>query len=400
MQRRRLAAAMTATALAVIPAAALAAPCRSDTPFDRWLDGIKREALAQGISPAVLAAAAPHLVFDQGIVNRDRGQGVFAQSFLQFSDRMAAGYRIQKGAALIRRHAALFERIQRQYGVPPEPIVAYWGLETDFGANIGNLPTLKSLTSLAYDCRRPEKFRPELIDALRIVQRGDLSPQQMVGAWAGELGQMQFMPSTYVKYAVDGDGDGRRDLLRSAPDAIVSAGNFLAGLGWRRGEPWLQEVRVPANMPWEQADLTIEHARAQWARYGITLRDGRPLPADGLKASLLLPMGRLGPAFLAYPNFKVLLEWNESLVYSTTAAYLATRIAGAPPVQRGSAPDALSAREVFELQRLLTARGFNVGKVDGRAGLQTRAAVKQAQQRLGLPADSWPTADLLERLRR
>ncbi len=400
MQRIRLTAAISVALMAGLSAAANAAPCRSNMSFERWLEDFKREAVAQGVSAPTVASALAGVGFDQGIVNKDRGQGVFAQSFLQFSDRMAAGYRIQKGGALIKRHAAIFARVERQYGVPPQPIVAFWGLETDFGANTGTLPTLRSLVTLAYDCRRPEKFRPELIDALRVIQRGDLTAQQMVGAWAGELGQMQFMPSTYFKYAVDFDGDGRRDLLRSAADAIGSAGNFLAQLGWRRGEPWIEEVRLPQNLPWDQADLAIQHPRSQWARYGVTQRDGRPLPADGLRASLLLPMGRMGPAFLAYHNFKVLLDWNESLVYSTTVAYLATRLAGAPPVHRGNAPGALSAREAFELQKLLAAAGHKPGKIDGKVGGDTRAAVKQAQMRLGLPANSWPTAELLQRLRR
>jgi lytic murein transglycosylase len=399
MQRTLLAAVCSATLLAAGPVAA-AAPCHGNVSFERWLDDFKREALAQGVSPSTVASALTGIAFDQGIVNRDRGQGVFAQSFLQFSDRMAAAYRIQKGGALIKKHAATFARIEREFGVPAEPIVAFWGLETDFGANIGNLPTLRSLATLAFDCRRPDKFRPELLDALRVIQRGDLTAQQMIGAWAGELGQMQFMPSTYIKYAVDYDGDGRRDLLHSAPDALASAANFLSKVGWQRGQPWIEEVHVPANLPWDQADLAIEHPRSQWARYGVTLASGRPLPADGLAASLLLPMGRFGPAFLAYRNFKVFLEWNQSLVYSTTVAYLATRIAGAAPVHRGNAPPSLSAQQVFELQKLLAARGLNPGKIDGKAGLDTRVAVKQAQMRLGLPADSWPTAELLERLRR
>jgi lytic murein transglycosylase len=394
-----LAAVCSAALLAAGPVAA-AAPCHGNVSFERWLDDFKREALAQGVSPSTVASALTGIAFDQGIVNRDRGQGVFAQSFLQFSDRMAAAYRIQKGGALIKKHAATFARIEREFGVPAEPIVAFWGLETDFGANIGNLPTLRSLATLAFDCRRPDKFRPELLDALRVIQRGDLTAQQMIGAWAGELGQMQFMPSTYIKYAVDYDGDGRRDLLHSAPDALASAANFLSKVGWQRGQPWIEEVHVPANLPWDQADLAIEHPRSQWARYGVTLASGRPLPADGLAASLLLPMGRFGPAFLAYRNFKVFLEWNQSLVYSTTVAYLATRIAGAAPVHRGNAPPSLSAQQVFELQKLLAARGLNPGKIDGKAGLDTRVAVKQAQMRLGLPADSWPTAELLERLRR
>ncbi len=398
----RLISTLCLTALLLAGASsAFAAACRSNQSFERWSADVMREAQAQGISQRTLAAAQPYFVFDQTIVNKDRGQGVFSQSFLQFSDRMAAGYRIQKGAALIKQHGATFARIERQYGVPPAVLVAFWGLETDFGANLGNLPTLRALVTLAYDCRRSELFREQLINALRIIERGDLTAEQMKGPFAGELGQFQFLPSHYFEYAVDFDGDGRRDLLHSVPDALGSAGNFLAQLGWRRGEPWLQEVRVPQNLPWEQADLSIQHPRSQWARYGVTLADGRALPADNLPASLLLPMGRFGPAFLAYNNFQVYLKWNQSLIYSTTVAYLANRINGAPAVHRGDGNvPALGAREVFELQRLLAARGYNVGNVDGKLGLGTRAAVKQAQLKLGLPADSYPTPDLIERLRR
>ena len=233
-------------------------------------------------------------------MNIDRGQRVFTQTFLQFSDRMAAAYRIQRGQALIKTYAPVFARIDRQFGVPAPVIVAFWGLESDFGANMGNYRSLPSLASLAYDCRRADRFRAQLLDALRLIERGDLRPEEMIGSWAGELGQTQMMPSEYYQYAVDYDGDGKRDLIRSVPDVLGSTANYLVGLGWRRGEPWLTEVRVPANMPnfpWDQADLDIQLPRAKWAAYGVTLADGRPLPADDLPASLLLPMGRLGPAF-------------------------------------------------------------------------------------------------------
>jgi Transglycosylase SLT domain/Putative peptidoglycan binding domain len=259
---------------------------------------------------------------------------------------------------------------------------------------------LRSVLTLAYDCRRPDMFREELIYALKVVQRGDLTPAQMVGAWAGEIGQTQFSPSAYFKYAVDYDGDGRADLIHSAPDVIASSANMLAKSGWKRGEPWLQEVRVPANLPWDQADLAIKHPRSQWAKWGVTLANGSALPSDELPASLVLPMGRLGPAFLAYENFNAFREWNQSLVYATTAAYLATRLAGAPKVRPGSgAPPTPTAQQVLELQHLLVRHGYDVGKADGKLGLTTRAAVKQAQLKLGVPADSYPTAELIARLR-
>ena len=373
--------------------------CQNTGSFERWLDGFRKEAAAQGLSPATLKVL-DGLQFDRGIVARDRAQGVFGQSFLQFSDRMVAAYRLQKGAALLRQHRALFERIERDFGVPGPVIVAYWGLETDFGANMGRLPTLRALATLAYDCRRPQRFRPELLDALRIIDRGDLKPHEMVGAWAGELGQTQFTPAFYVKYAVDYDGDGRRDLLRSVPDVLASTANCLAKLGWQRGQPWLQEVRVPADLPWEQADLAIRHPRSQWSRWGVAFADGRPLPNDDVPASLLLPMGRFGPAFLAYDNFQVYLKWNQAVVYSTTAAYFATRLAGAPPVHRGSgAVTVLAPAQIREMQRLLVKAGYLTGEADGRLGTTTRTAVKAAQRALGLPADSYPTPELLNRLR-
>jgi len=388
-------------------AAPRGAACHNGLSFDRFLADLKQQAVAAGVSQRAIAEASPGLVYDQGIVNRDRGQRVFGQVFTEFAGRMAATYRMQQGQARIKTYAAAFARAEKEYGVPPAVIAAFWGLESDFGANMGNLPTLRSLVSLAYDCRRSEMFAGETIAALKIIDRGDLSPSEMVGSWAGELGQTQFLPTHYFNYAVDYDGDGRRDLLSSPADVIGSTANYIAnGLKWRRGEPWLQEVRAPAaanfasSFPWDQADLTIQLPRSKWAQLGVSYPDGKVLPNDSLPASLLLPMGRTGPAFLAYPNFAAYTEWNNSLIYSTTAGYLATRIAGAAPMQRPAAPVAqLPFNELRELQQLLVRAGFNVGKVDGVMGQQSRSAVKAMQIKYGLPADSWPTAELLARMR-
>ncbi len=400
MRRRTLVRVALPLLTALVSGAAnAAAPCRTSGPFNQWLADLEREAVAQGISQQAITEAAPYLTYDQRIVNIDRGQRVFTQTFLEFSDRMAAAYRIQRGEMLIKRYAPVFARIEQQYGVPAPVIVSFWGLESDFGANMGNYRSLPSLASLAYDCRRADRFRAQLLDALRLIQRGDLRPVEMIGSWAGELGQTQMMPSEYYKYAVDYDGSAKRDLLHSVPDVLASTANYLVGLGWKRGEPWLTEVRVPANLPWQQADLDIRLPRAKWASYGVTLADGRPLPADDLPASLLLPMGRLGPAFLVYRNFQVYLQWNNSLVYSTTAAYLATRIAGAPLLHRGNPPPALPFADLKALQGMLARSGFDVGTIDGFLGLKTRQAVKAMQQKYGLPADSYPTADLLARMR-
>jgi lytic murein transglycosylase len=386
-----------------------AASCHNGASFERFLTELKQRAAADGVSQRAIAEASPYLVYDQGIVNRDRGQRVFGQIFTQFAGRMAAPFRMQEGQARIKANAQAFARAEKEYGVPPAVIAAFWGLESDFGANMGNLPVLPSLVSLAYDCRRSERFQNETIAALKVIDRGDLAPDEMVGSWAGELGQTQFLPTHYVTYAVDYDGDGRRNLLRSAADVIGSTANYIAtGLKWRRGEPWLEEVRAPADtasgfpsgFPWDQADLTIQLPRAKWAQLGVTYPDGRSLPNDQLPASLLLPMGRMGPTFLAYANFAAYTEWNNSLIYSTTAGYLASRIAGAAPMRKPTGAVAqLPFNEMKELQQLLVRAGFDVGKVDGVLGQQSRTAVKAMQIKYGLPADSWPTAELLTRMR-
>jgi lytic murein transglycosylase len=386
---------------ATVPASR-AASCHNGASFARFLAELKQRAVSEGVSQGAIAEASPYLVYEQGIVNRDRGQRVFGQIFTQFAGRMAAPFRMQQGQQRVKTYAAAFARAEKEYGVPPAVIAAFWGLESDFGANMGNLPTLPSLVSLAYDCRRSEMFQNETIAALKIIDRGDLTPGEMIGSWAGELGQTQFLPTHYFNYAVDYDGDGRRNLLDSAPDVIGSTANYIAnGLKWRRGELWLQEVRVTAaSFPWDQADLAIKLPRSKWAQLGVTYPDGKPLPNDDMPASLLLLMGRMGPAFLAYANFAAYTEWNNSLVYSTTAGYLASRIAGAPPMRRPAAAVAqLPFNEIKELQGLLVRAGFDVGKVDGVLGQASRSAVKAMQMKYGLPADSWPTAELLARMR-
>ena len=381
-------------------AAAANLNCRNTGNFGAWLDGFRKAAVSQGISRATVAAALDGITLDPGVIARDRRQSFFSQGFLSFSDKLISKNRIQSGLARLKQHRDLFARVEKDYGVPGPVIAGLWALESDYGASMGKLPVLRALATLAYDCRRGEKFTAELLDTLRIIDRGDLSPEEMIGSWAGELGQTQFLPAHYLNHAVDYDGDGRRNLISSVPDVIASTANFLVHLGWRRGEPWLQEVRVPGKLPWDQADLAIQHPRSKWAAWGVTLADGRRLPSDSLPASLLLPMGRLGPAFLVYPNFQVYLQWNHSLIYCITVAYLGTRLDGAPPMHRGNGPiPELSLDEVKELQRLLAKRGYEVGEIDGKLGAGTRGSVKAMQMKLGLPADSWPTAELLERLR-
>jgi lytic murein transglycosylase len=395
MQRTTLAAAAWILIASLVPAYAA---CPSPAGFNRWLQQFKQEAAAQGISKGTISAALNGVRYDPAVIRKDRAQGVFAQNFLQFSGRMVGGYRQKQGAAQLRKYAPVFARIKKQYGVPGPVLVAFWGLETDFGKVMGKMQTMQSLATLSFDCRRPEEFRAQLLDALRVVDRGDLSPAQMRGPAHGEVGQFQFQPTNYYKYAVDFDGNGRRDLIRSAPDSLASAANYLRSIGWQPGQPWLEEVIVPAELPWDQADVTIKKPRGFWAKHGVTYRNGKALPADNLPASLVLPMGRNGPAFLAYPNFDIYLEWNQSLVYTVTAAYFATRLAGAPPLKRGNAKP-MSAAQTKEIQRRLAKLGHDVGKIDGVIGAGTRQAIRTVQIQYGLPADGYPSQALLARLR-
>jgi lytic murein transglycosylase len=384
--------------LAAAPQFAEAASCGTTrSGFDGYKKSVLKQAQAEGKSADAIAMLRS-ATYDASVIKRDRAQNIFAQSFLQFQARMVTNYRIKQGAALIRKHKAVFDAVQKQYGVPAPVITAFWALETDFGANIGDFPTIQALVTLAWDCRRPEKFRPQLMAALDLVSRGDLAPEELRGAWAGEIGQTQFMAYDYDESAIDFDGDGRRNLRDSIPDVMASTANLLRKHGWQPGQPWLQEVRLKRELPWEQADIAIQHPRAQWAKWGVVAASGKSIQADNTKVSLLLPMGRNGPAFLAYTNFtKAYLKWNESLVYSTTAAYLATRIAGAGPVSKGRAVvTPLTYEQMQQLQQILADKGYDVGKIDGKLGKGTRAAVKDMQVKLGLPADSYPSPEFLE----
>lgn len=372
--------------------------CEPTTSFAEFKSGVAEEALSSGVSSNIVNGIVPSLSFSKSVIAADRKQGVFAQSFLQFSGRMVAPYRISGGRDRLKRYADTFKKVEADTGVPGAVISAFWALETDFGAVLGDFNTLNALATLAYDCRRPELFRPQLIAALQLLDRGDLSVSQMRGAWAGELGQLQILPSDILEHGVDANGDGKVDVRKTTVDVLATGGKFLQHLGWRRGEPWLQEVSVPKSMAWEKAGIYNKLPTSEWASMGVKARNGPELTGVGLPSSLILPMGRKGPAFLAYPNFSVFLEWNKSLVYTTSAGYLATRINGAPTLKKGNASDILPIEKTKSLQMLLQERGYDVGKIDGIIGSGTRAAVRDIQLKLGVPADAWPDAKLLAAL--
>ncbi len=374
---------------------AAAAPCGGS--FPAFLDGLRAEAVQRGHAPAAVERFLAGARQDPEVLRRDRAQGFFTLPFTEFARRLVSENRLVAGRRNAERHAAALAEAERRFGVPPGILLAFWALETDFGAVQGDINTRDALLTLAHDCRRPQLFRPQVFAALALHEKGDFDPVTTTGAWAGEIGQVQMLPRDILELGVDGDGDGHVRLKESAADALLSGANMLRSLGWRAGEPWLQEVRVPGAMDWGQAGIATRLSVAEWERLGVSPRGGGWL-GPGLQASLVLPEGRLGPAFLAYPNFSVLFEWNQSFTYVLTAAYLATRYAGAPVFDARNPEPGLDRDAMKALQRKLAARGHDVGAIDGILGAGTRAAVRAEQRRLGLPVDAWPTRELLERL--
>jgi lytic murein transglycosylase len=394
-------AALALTAMLATGTVAEAATCgNSAKGFDAFIKSFRKEAAAAGVSERGLSAL-DGVTYQPAIIKKDRSQSVFSMNFMDFQKRMLSAYRVNEGKAILQREKKLFDAIQKKYGVPGEVLIAFWAFETDFGKNMGDFETIPSLATLAWDCRRPEKFREQLLGALMLYDRGDLELADMRGAWAGELGHTQFLPKEYFETAIDFDGDGHRNLKKSIPDAMASGAALLVKHGWQANQPWLESVKVPADLPWDQADIAIQHPRSQWVKWGVKGVNGK-LKADNMPASLLLPMGKDGPAFIAYENFtKAYLLWNESLVYATTAAYLADRIGGDGPFDPGRGQvNALTYEQIKELQQILVSKGYDVGEVDGKLGRATRNAVRQVQVKMGWPADSYPTVEFLSALQR
>lgn len=362
--------------------------------FTSFTSAMKKEAIAKGHSTSSVNKFFASVRHDPATLKADRSQGIFQRPFVDFSRRLISQDRMSRGKSMLNKYASVFNVMERKYGVSRGVLTAFWAFETDFGAVQGNFNTLNSLMTLSHDCRRPQLFQPQVFAALELFERGEFNPATSLGAWAGEIGMVQMLPGDIIEAGVDGDGDGKVDLRKSPSDALLSGANMLKRLGWRAGEPWLQEVTVPGNLDWSKTGLNHRKSVGEWSKLGVKPRHGS-LGSSGLKASIILPQGRKGPAFIAYPNFHVYFEWNKSFVYVTTAAYFATRLEGAPAYVAGNPDPALSGQQMKALQKKLSARGHDVGKVDGILGAKTRAAVQKEQMRLGLPADAWPTAKLL-----
>jgi lytic murein transglycosylase len=369
---------------------ALSAPCGGD--FGDFLSAMQAEAVAQGVPPEKAEAFFAGASIDKAVLKADKAQGVFRKTFLDFSQSLISKGRLTTARDKAQALDDIFTRAESEYGVSRGILLAFWAFETDFGQVQGDFNTRNALITLAHDCRRPELFQPQVLAAATLFAMDDFS-LETTGAWAGEIGMVQMLPKDILERGVDGDGDGLILLKTSQADAILSGARMLQHHGWRPNEPWLAEISVPDDFDWSLTGLETEKTTEDWAALGVTPRNGPLTP--GLSASILLPQGRKGPAFLVYPNYRVLFEWNKSFVYVTTAAYFATRIEGAEPYAAGEPDPALSLEDMKALQEKLTALGHDVGKIDGILGAGTRAAVQKEQVRLGLPADGWPTLDLL-----
>ncbi|MEM8690620.1 MAG: lytic murein transglycosylase [Pseudomonadota bacterium] len=378
--------------LALAPTAALA-QCGGS--FSSFVENLKAEAVSRGHMAQSVNTFFAGIRQDQKVISADRRQGVFQLPFIDFSRRLISQNRIDRGRANGQRYADIFDRIADEYGVSPGVLLAFWAFETDYGSFQGDFNTANALVTLAHDCRRPELFRPQIFAALKLYEQGDFEPARTTGAWAGEIGMVQMLPGDILENGIDGDGDGQVSLKTSAADALMSGGKMLSHLGWRAGEPWLQEVTVPADLDWSLSGLSTTLPASQWTDKGVQARSGALADLPG---SLILPQGHKGPAFLAYPNFRVYFEWNQSFTYVLTAAYFATRLEGARIYDAGNPSPGLSDAQMKALQTRLQALGHDVGAIDGILGAGTRAAVQSEQKRLGLPADAWPTLKLLQAL--
>ena len=384
------------------PAQASTQAQASQQDFKAWVETFKQKALDQGISNRTLERAFRDVTLNQEVLDSDKKQPEFTQTFFQYFNRAVSPYRIEKGRFNYEKHQSLLDQVTRKYGVPGRFLVAFWGLETNYGNYTGNIPIIQSLATLAYDPRRSEFFSNELMSALTILDRGHVELSQMKGSWAGAMGQCQFMPSNYLRYAVDGDGDGKIDLWNSLPDVMHSAGHFLQQLGWQEQENWGREVQLPKGFNYALADNQTRRSLAQWRSLGITLADGRPIPDVDMQARLLLAADFRGPAFLVYDNYQVIKRWNNADKYALAVGHLADRIVGRPALSKQAPKNdrGLSRSQIKQIQTHLNLLGYEAGKPDGIAGSNTRKALRAFQKSQGVPADGYASLNMLRLLQK
>ncbi len=371
------------------------------TAFAAWVRDFRVSARAAGITEATLQSAFATVTYLPQVVERDRAQAEFTRSVWDYLDRTVSPGRIAAGQQKLEQVRVLADAASAQYGVPSPILVAIWGMESNYGSNYGNLSAINALATLGFDGRREKWARIELLAALKILQNGDIRPEQMIGSWAGAMGQTQFLPSTFLAYAVDADGDGRRDIWGSMADVLASTAHFLARSGWQAPQPWGLEVRLPTGFDVGRADTHVRQSSAHWAAEGVQAMNAMTLP-DMLDTSILLPAGARGPAFLVSGNFRTILRYNNSTSYALAVGLLAQQLAGGPGVLASWPRDlaTLTRAQVLDLQAALNQRGFDSGTPDGLMGPATRAGIRAYQRSTGLPADGYPTPDLLQDLQR
>src|SRR6266404_590975 len=392
--------ALRTTLLAGFCVLAATAASAQTADFISCLDGIKAEAVRQGVPAAVADRALANLTPDQKVLDLDSRQPEFSLTYGKYIGSAVSPDRIAKGQQKLAQYRPQLEALQQEYGVPPQYIVAFWGMETNYGSYMGDFQVVRSVATLACMTKRTAFFSNETVQALKILAANGMTAQQMRGSWAGAMGNTQFMPSTFMKWGVDRDGNGRIDLWTSLPDAFASAANFLRGIGFKPGLPSSEEVFLPQGFPLDQADTTIEKPVRAWAAMGVKLAGNAALPNVDDPSSIILPAGWRGPAFILYPNFKAVMNWNRSTLYALAVGILARQIAGGPAVMQPPPSDdePLSRDTVIDMQNRLARLTLYTDEIDGLLGPKTRSAVRLFQKQAGLPADGHPTPDVVRRL--
>ncbi|WP_230976298.1 lytic murein transglycosylase [Pseudothauera nasutitermitis] len=387
---------------AVALAAALPAHANDEAAFAACLQELRGEARTRGLSAATFDAHAAPLAPDMAVVGFLDAQPEFTTAIWDYLAGLVDDERVADGQAMLREWADTLAAVQARYDVDPATVVAVWGVESNYGRNFGRRPLLQSLATLSCFGRRQAFFRDEMFATLKIIEEGHVDPAHLTGSWAGAFGHTQFMPTTYQRLAVDFDGDGRRDLVGSVPDALASTANFLVKAGWQPNQPWGIEARLPAGFDASQAGRRAKRSLAQWQAAGLTRADGGALPGGDTQAGLILPAGPNGPAFLTLRNFDALFSYNAAESYALAIAHLADRLRGAPAGFRTPWPTddpGLSRADRREVQRLLIERGHDIGEVDGLLGTNTRRAIAEVQRQFGWEPDGRAGQRLLQRLR-
>ncbi|WAJ38414.1 lytic murein transglycosylase [Pseudomonas sp. GOM7] len=370
--------------------------------FAEWRQNLRSEAVAAGIDGALFDRVFAGVTPDPAVIKADSSQPEFTRPIWEYLDGAVSASRVGRGRVLLAQHNVVLRNIEQRYGVEAPILVAIWGLESNFGNNIGSNSVIRSLATLAYEGRRQAFWRNQLLAALQILQNGDISSERMVGSWAGAMGQTQFMPTTYNEHAVDFDGDGKRDLWNSSTDALASAAHYLQSSGWKPGQPWGFEVRLPKQFDYFHADPEQRRTLAEWQALGVYPAISSKGAAVDSRATLVLPAGHRGPAFLLLDNFRSILRYNNSTSYALAIGLLSDNLLNPTEVQASWPRDErqLGRSERIELQQLLAASGFDPGPADGIIGANTRKAIRMLQLQLNEPADGYPSPELLETLRK